>query len=221
MFQIDTYIPDLIELLKETYRERLLYVGLQGSYLRGEATEESDIDIMVVLDELKIADLTVYKSVISSLENADQSCGFISGATELKSWNPLEICHLLHTTKDYYGKLTDFVPEYTKEDVRNFVKMSLGNLYHELCHRFIHAPMEKSVAKLPGTYRGVFFILQNLHWLNTGVFAVTKKELLALLSGKDKAVLETAIVLAGGAAFDFGEAFSLLFDWCKETMIQL
>jgi hypothetical protein len=53
------------------------------------------------------------------------------------------------------------------------------------------------------------------------VFAVTKKELLALLSAKDKAVLETAIVLAGGAAFDFDEAFSLLFDWCKETMIQL
>ncbi len=96
MFKTDVYIPKLIELLKGIYRERLLYVGLQGSYLRGEATEHSDIDI--------------------------------------KNWNPLEICHLLHTTKDYYGTLAQLVPEYTKNDVRNFVKMSLGNLYHEVIH---------------------------------------------------------------------------------------
>ena len=176
---------------------------------------------MTVIKEISVDDLDAYRTAIESLENAEQSCGFICGDAELKNWNPLELCHLRYTTKDHYGKLSELIPEYTNADVRNFVKMSLGNLYHELCHRFIHAPMEKSVAKLPGTYRGVFFILQNLHWLNTGVFAVTKKELLALLPGKDKAVLETATALAGGAAFDFGEAFSLLFDWCKETMIQL
>ena len=49
MFKIDEYISSLIELLKVAYRERLLYVGLQGSYLRGEATDHSDIDIMVVI----------------------------------------------------------------------------------------------------------------------------------------------------------------------------
>ncbi|MBQ9141799.1 MAG: nucleotidyltransferase domain-containing protein [Lachnospiraceae bacterium] len=32
---------------KDEFGDRLLYVGLQGSYLRGEATESSDIDIMV------------------------------------------------------------------------------------------------------------------------------------------------------------------------------
>lgn len=218
MFQVDRYIPALIKLLKEAYCDRLLYVGLQGSYLRGEATEESDIDIMVVLRDMEIDDLAIYRSVISSLENCDRSCGFISGAEELKNWNPLEICHLLHTTKDYYGTLAELVPAYTESDVRNFVKMSFGNLYHEICHRFIHAPREKSIAKLPYTYRSVFFILQNLHWLNSGVFAVTEKELLSVLSGKDKAMLETAIALRNGAEFDFDEAFALLFGWCRETM---
>lgn len=35
MFIPDTYIPALIEQLKRFCSDRLIYVGLQGSYLRG------------------------------------------------------------------------------------------------------------------------------------------------------------------------------------------
>lgn len=218
MFKTDVYIPALIELLKAAYKERLLYVGLQGSYLRNEATDHSDIDIMVVIRDMSVADLAKYREAISSLEDYDKSCGFICGIEELKNWNPLEICHLLHTTKDYYGTLAKLVPEYTETDVRNFVKMSLGNLYHEICHRYIHAPKEKNISKLPFTYRSVFFILQNLYYLNSGKFVGTKKELREALSGKDRLVLEAAISLINGTEFDFDKAFALLFTWCKETI---
>ena len=218
MFKTDVYIPALIELLKAAYKERLLYVGLQGSYLRNEATDHSDIDIMVVIRDMSVADLAKYREAISSLEDYDKSCGFICGIEELKNWNPLEICHLLHTTKDYYGTLAKLVPEYTETDVRNFVKMSLGNLYHEICHRYIHAPKEKNISKLPFTYRSVFFILQNLYYLNSGKFVGTKKELREALSGKDRLVLEAAISLSNGTEFDFDKAFALLFTWCKKTI---
>lgn len=221
MFKPDEYIPALIELLKAAYKERLLYVGLQGSYLRDEATEHSDIDIMVVISNMSVADLAKYREAISFLDDYDKSCGFICGIEELQNWNPLEICHLLHTTKDYYGTLAKLVPEYTEIDVRNFVKMSLGNLYHEICHRYIHAPKEKNVSKLPFTYRSVFFILQNLYYLNSGKFVGTKKGLREALSGKNRLVLETAISLSNGTEFDFDEAFALLFIWCKETILSI
>ncbi len=221
MFKTDDYISALIELLKPIYQERLLYVGLQGSYLRGEATDHSDIDIMVVISDMSVADLAKYREAISSLEDYDKSCGFICGIEELQNWNALEICHLLYSTKDYFGKLADLIPQYTEEDVRNFVKMSLCNLYHEICHRYIHASKEKNIANIPYTYRSVFFILQNLHYLNSGRFINTKTELLDELSGKDKQILETAISLREGAAFDFDEVFALLFSWCKETMVKI
>ena len=67
MFKIDEYIPSLIERLKDAYQRRLLYVGLQGSYLRGEATEHSDIDIMVVIKDMSVSDLAMYRKAISSL----------------------------------------------------------------------------------------------------------------------------------------------------------
>ncbi len=218
MFQPDAYISALITLLKGAFRERLLYAGLQGSYLRGEATEHSDIDIMVVIKDMTVADLGAYRQTIASLDDCEKSCGFICGAEELRHWNPLEICHLLNTTKDYYGVLADLVPAYTKHDVVAFVKMSLGNLYHEICHRHIHASLERNTEALPGTYKQVFFILQNLHYLETGTFIGTRKELLASLTGKDRLVLETAMSLGVSESFDFNEAFARLYSWCQEAL---
>ena len=56
MIDIERYLFTLIERLTVCFGSRLLYIGLQGSYLRGEATEESDIDIMAVIDGLSVSD---------------------------------------------------------------------------------------------------------------------------------------------------------------------
>lgn len=218
MFNAEDYINKLIEQLRACFGLRLAYVGLQGSYLRGEATEASDIDIMVVIDGFSVQDMEEYKKAIESLELSKKSCGFICGTEDLKNWNPLEICHLLHTTKDYYGNLVELVPSYSAEDHRLFVKLSLGNLYHELCHRYIHSEREKNVSALPRIYKSVFFILQDMHYFESGCFVSCKKDLAEVLTGKDKLVLETAISVSCGAEFDFDEAFALLFTWCKEAL---
>ena len=122
MININNYIRQLIDMLRHQYDVKLLYVGLQGSYLRGEATDSSDMDIMVVLDHLSVTDLDCYRDIILSLEQPDKSCGFICSQTDLANWNPLEICHLVHSTKDYYGTLKPLVPAYTNQDVRNYIK---------------------------------------------------------------------------------------------------
>ena len=71
MFQTEKYLQDITDFMKEAFGPRLLYVGLQGSYMRGEATEASDI----ILD----------------LPDHEKSCGFICGMDELTGWNPLEL----------------------------------------------------------------------------------------------------------------------------------
>jgi predicted nucleotidyltransferase len=220
MFQPDQYIAGLTARLQSAWHSRLMYVGLQGSYLRGEATENSDIDIMVVIDVMTVADLDAYRRAIASLPDVQKSCGFICGKEELLHWNPLEICHLLHSTKDYYGVLAALVPTYARDDVIAYVKLSLGNLYHEICHRYIHADPETNAAALPGTYKQVFFILQNLHYLETGSFLGTRLELLAALSGKDKLVLETSMALFSTGSYDYDVAFTLLHTWCQEALVR-
>ena len=216
MINCDAYMQKLKEKLQHTFGDRLVYMGLQGSYLRGEATENSDIDIMLVLEDLRVSDLEGYRRLIEDLGDFDKSCGFICSKADLAHWNPLEICNLVHSTRDYYGNLRELVPAYTREDIRNFVKFSLNNLYHEICHRFVHGAQQSNVDNLPFSYKGVFFILQNLHYLRTGVFVGSKGELLSCLTGRDRDVLDRSMNM--DVSRDFRESFELLLTWCQDTL---
>ncbi len=221
MFRIDEYIDELIDKLINAFGERLVYVGLQGSYLRHEETKNSDIDIMVVIDNITVEDLNTYQKAIVSIGNYDKSCGFICGKTDLAHWNPLEIFHLLKTTKDHYGELKNLVPIYTIEDERNYVKLSLNNLYHEICHRYVHADREYNISKLPITCKSVFFIMQHLYYLSSGNFISTKRELLECVQDENRTVLELSMSLQNHSDYDFDSAFSILFNGCKNMLSKI
>lgn len=215
---IQSYLDRLLGALTHTFGDRLLYVGLQGSYLRGEATETSDIDVMIIFDQIDTPTLDAYREVLISVGNYDRSCGFVCGKADMAAWNTLEVCHLLHTTRDLYGCLADFVPTYTREDVIQYVKMSIGNLYHELCHRYIHASRDQNQACLAASCKSVFFILQNIHYLRTGCFIATKKELWNALEGEDREILSLSMRLAEGEPLDFDATLAHLLRWCQRTL---
>ena len=218
MFRVEEYLQELISSMQEVFGDRLLYVGLQGSYLREEATEDSDIDIMVIINHLSVQDLNSYRAIISRMEDYEKSCGFICGMEEFSKWNPLELCHIVHTTKDYYGRLSSLIPEYSEQDINNFIKLSVGNLYHEICHRYLHADRRENYQKLPMAYKNVFFILQNIYYLKTGIFCCTKKELLCILDKEDKEILEMSLKISSDEIYDFEQSFEKLFLWCQRVL---
>ena len=45
MIDISAWTKEFLQKATETFGDRIWFVGLQGSYGRGEATETSDIDI--------------------------------------------------------------------------------------------------------------------------------------------------------------------------------
>ena len=99
--------------------------------------------------------------------------------------------------------------------------MSINNLYHFICHSFIHTDFEENLQALKDSYKGVFFILQNIYYLKNNKYIQTKKELLSLLDGIDYDILKRSIDLKNGIEFDFGECFELLFKWCQKTIKQI
>ena len=217
-FDLGRYQENLLCECRSAFGGRLLYMGLQGSYMRGEAREDSDIDIMLILDRLQVRDMDGYRQILERIGPGKKSCGFICGREEMTRWNPLEICQLRHTTRDLYGALSDYLPDASREDEVNYVKLSLGNLYHELCHRYIHANREKNAMKLRGTCKGLFFLIQNMHYLESGRFVTTKRELKELVSGEDRLMLSMAELPDG---YDFDEAFSAVFHWCQAAFDRL
>ena len=74
---------------------------------------------------------------------------------------------------------------------------------------------------LPMTYKGVFFILQNLYYLRTGVFCQSKKELLCVLEEGDREIMDLSLAINAGQVYDFDAAFEKLFVWCQRTLMQL
>ena len=218
MFVLNDYLDRLIEGCRSAFSHRLLYVGLQGSQLRGEANERSDIDVMIVLDCFVVADMDKYREILKNTGYFEKSCGFICGGAELARWNPLEVCQLLHTTKDLYGTLKDLLPPASREDEISYVKLSLGNIFHEICHRYIHADRETNISGLRGTGKSLFFLMQNLHYLESGEFALTKRELRERVSEDDRKILALAEPWDDS---DFEEAFTALFAWCREAFVRV
>jgi hypothetical protein len=118
---------------------------------------------------------------------------------------------LLWTTKK-------LVPTYSLNDERNHVKLSLNNLFHEICHRYVHADRQYNISKLKMTCKSVFYIVQNLYYLDSSNFALTKHDLLECVQREDKSVLELNISLQEKTNYDFDNAFSILFHWYQSRM---
>ena len=72
MIKIDVWMEEITDKLKKAFKENLIFIGLQGSYNRGEAAAESDIDVVVILDKLNFEDLETYTKVISTMPDNDK-----------------------------------------------------------------------------------------------------------------------------------------------------
>ena len=60
MIDITTWMSEFLQKLNHKFENRVWFVGLQGSYGRGEARDTSDIDVVVIFDKLSAADIQEY-----------------------------------------------------------------------------------------------------------------------------------------------------------------
>lgn len=63
MINMTEWMQGFLQTLDDTFGNRVWFVGLQGSYGRGEATETSDIDVVVILDALSAVDIQSYSAM--------------------------------------------------------------------------------------------------------------------------------------------------------------
>lgn len=221
MKDISIWMEELKEKLLAHFGGRLRYLGLQGSFGRGEATPKSDIDVMTAVENLSIADLDAYRDIVATMEESGRACGFICGLEELQNWPRYELFQVMADTRDVYGELKAILPAFSDEDVRDFVRINAANLYHELTHRYLYEDRERNIKALPFCYKGSFYILMNLHYLRTGEVLSTKKALLGQLSGDDQVVLETAMGETPATEENFDEKFALLLRWCRRLLREM
>jgi hypothetical protein len=200
-------------MLNETFANRVWFVGLQGSYGRGEATEASDIDIVVILDELSASDIQKYNSMLDALPHRELICGFLSGKNEILNWEPSDLFQFYHDTTPIKGSLDKLLTVIDEAAIDRAIKIGACNIYHGCVHNMLH---EKSEDILRGLYKSASFVLQALIFKQTGKYIKHQKELLGVVSADEQKIVDNFLKLKSGGAVDFSAMSEVLFAWSKK-----
>ena len=213
MIDISTWTELFLNTLTKTFPERVWFVGLQGSYGRGEATETSDIDMVVILDELSAEDIQAYHAMLDTLPHRELICGFLSGRQEILNWDPADLFQLYYDTKPIQGSLDALQSLLDDTAVRRAIKMGACNIFHGCVHNMLY---DKSKEVLKGLYKTASFVVQAICFQQTGKQIHRQIDLLPIVAPDERVIVETFMDLKNGGKVDFQKMSEILFTWSKK-----
>lgn len=183
-----TWAEEATGKLKTEFGERLRFVGIQGSRARGEAREDSDIDLVVLLDHVDADDLVRYRAIVQSMPRSELACGFVGSERVLTAWPRHELFQFYHDTHAIFGALPDVSP-FTEADALEAARIGASGIYHATCHACVFDG-DTADGILESLFKGAFFTLQALQFARTGAYPRTKAELATQLEGDEARILE-------------------------------
>lgn len=215
MIDINIWTDKFIKALDEAFPQRVYFVGLQGSYSRGEATDNSDIDMVVILDKLSADDISNYNAMLDTLPHRELICGFLSGKDELLNWEPADLFQFYYDTSPIKGSLNELLNLIDESAIDRAIKTGACNIYHGCVHNMLY---DKSEDILRGLYKGASFTLQAIAFKQTGKYIRKQTDLLSVLSAEDTIICETFLKLKSGGAVEFDVMSEALFNWAKNRI---
>ena len=213
MIDITAWMKNFLQALNEAFADRVWFVGLQGSYGRSEATDTSDIDMVVILDELSAMDIQTYNEMLDTLPHRERICGFLSGKKEIMNWEPSDLFQFCYDTTPIKGSLDEVMAIVDENAVNRAIKIGACNIYHGCVHNML---VDKSDDILRGLYKSASFVVQAIAFKQTGVYIKHQKELLKVVSPEEQAIVETFMNLKNGGTVEFHLMSETLFDWSKK-----
>ena len=213
MIDITVWMQNFLQTLNENFRDRVWFVGLQGSYGRGEATETSDIDVVVILDELSAMDIQTYNKMLDTLPHRELICGFLSGKDDIMNWEPSDLFQFCYDTTPIKGSLDEVMAVVDENAVNRAIKIGACNIFHGCIHNMLH---EKSEDILRGLYKSASFVIQAIVFKQTGNYIKHQEELLTVAMSDEQAIINTFLSLKKGGTVDFIPMSETLFAWSKK-----
>ena len=217
MVDITTWMNDFLQNLNYTFENRVWFVGLQGSYGRGEATETSDIDVVVILDELSAMDIQTYNKMLDTLPHRELICGFLSGKDDIMNWEPSDLFQFYYDTTPIKGSLDEVLTVVDESAVNRAIKFGACNIFHGCIHNMLH---EKSEDILRGLYKSASFVIQAIVFKQNGNYIKHQEELLQAVSSNERGIIETFLNLKNGGTVDFNSMAETLFNWSKKWIAE-
>ena len=165
MMDIKKWMNTFLNAVNTTFTNRIWFVGLQGSYGRGEATETSDIDVVIILDQLSATDIQAYNAMLDGLPYRELICGFLSGKDELLNWESSDLFQFYYDTTPIKGSLDEQLAVIDEASIDRAIKIGACNIYHGCVHNMLR---EKSDDILRELYKSASFVVQAIAFRQTG-----------------------------------------------------
>lgn len=194
MIKPAAWMPAAVEALTRAFGLRLRFVGLQGSHRRGDAREESDIDICVILDRLDAADLPLLRATLDVLPEGEKVAGFVCGVAELAAWPAFELFAFTRDMDAWHGELAPLLPPITEADIALGARTALAALYHEAAQTLLTADSlgaEAAANALHSLRKSFLRALQGVIYLRVGIFPRDRAEALRRAHGEEAELLRT------------------------------
>ena len=217
MMDIKKWMNTFLNAVNTTFTNRIWFVGLQGSYGRGEATETSDIDVVIILDQLSATDIQAYNAMLDGLPYRELICGFLSGKDELLNWESSDLFQFYYDTTPIKGSIDELLAVIDEASIDRAIKIGACNIYHGCVHNMLH---EKSDDILRELYKSASFVVQAIAFRQTGKYLKQQKELLRVVSSDECGIIETFLSLKSGGKVDFYLMSEALFAWSKKWITE-
>lgn len=215
---IEKWTEHFLNILEETFGSRVWFAGLQGSRGRGEATETSDIDMVVILDRLTPEDISAYNRMIDTMPDRELICGFLSGRDELIKWESSDLIQFYYDTRPLKGSLDELLERIDSGAAERAVRAGVCNIYHMCVHNMLYDRQEEI---LRGLYKSAVFVIQTDYFRKTGKYVKYRKELLELAEKDDREILEIYTELKSKDRIKFGEMSEKLFLWAQKKITEM
>ena len=212
---ITLWTDEFLQKIEKLFSKRVWFVGLQGSHGRGEATENSDIDVVVILDKLTMPDIMAYNDMLDTLPHRELTCGFVSGRDEIMNWEPSELFQFYHDTTPIIGSLDELLPLIDSRAVDRAIKTGVCGIFHACVHNMLH---EKSEDILMGLYKAASFVVQAIVFRQTGQYVRLQRQLLQVAMPEEKTIVENFLKCKAGERVEFDEASRMLLEWSKKNI---
>ena len=217
MMDIKKWMNTFLNAVNTTFTNRIWFVGLQGSYGRGEATETSDIDVVIILDQLSVTDIQAYNAMLDGLPYRELICGFLSGKDELLNWESSDLFQFYYDTTPIKGSLDELLAVIDEASIDRAIKIGACNIYHGCVHNMLH---EKSEDILKGLYKSASFVVQAIAFKQTRKYIKYLSELLNVVTTDERMIVETFLNLKNGGTIDFNLMSEALFAWSKKCIVE-
>ena len=171
---MDEILIKLKEDLVKALGDNLVCLLHTGSRVRGEATEESDYDVFLVVKSINSSVIEKMQEVLSNYPNFST---YLLSEHEFETLPRAELLQLLYSEK-LYGDIEYKLP--TKEEVRHYISLMRRDWLDRLRHYLIIQHPQETLAKnVRFALKYAYIYLSYMVFLEAGKLPETRKQIIA------------------------------------------